>query len=131
MCSMDKRNLTSPTSSDNFANRLRVLRKSKNLSQQQLAEIIGIHYLQLGRYERDQSKPSAKRLQGLAEALDTTTDFLLEGETGDLAADRLRDEQLLRHFQAIEELPEPRKEIVKELLASFIRGEKVMELTAS
>jgi transcriptional regulator with XRE-family HTH domain len=54
---------------DGFAQRLRKLRKNKNLSRAELGEIMGLHYTHIGRYERGISMPSADTLKRMADAL--------------------------------------------------------------
>jgi transcriptional regulator with XRE-family HTH domain len=51
-----------------------------------LGKLVGIHHLQIGRYERDDVSPSAEVLKKLANALDASTDYLMNGITSDLAA---------------------------------------------
>ena len=60
-----------------FGNRLRQLRKEKNLTQQQLAELIGIKNGVISFYELGDRIPSPAVLRKLALALHVTTDYLL------------------------------------------------------
>ncbi len=52
------------------------LRKSKKLTQVQLAEKVGISEVMLNRIERGHSSPGAELLYSLADALGVTTDKL-------------------------------------------------------
>ena len=106
---------------NSFADRLQALRRDQNLSQRELAEKTSIHHVQLSRYESGKAVPTAASIQKLADALNTTSDFLIDGNTNDVAQDRLSDKELLGHFQAAEKLPESQKLIVKQLLHSFIK----------
>ena len=119
------------TTKEGFPERLRTLREGKGFSQRKLAEITGIHYLSIGKYERAQIKPLTDSLQRLADALDTSTDYLLEGTTGTLAAERLRDLDLLKQFQAIEKFDESKKAYIKQVLADLILAQKIQELAAN
>lgn len=60
-----------------FGNRLRQLRKEKNLTQQQLAELIGVKNGVISFYELGDRIPSPAVLRKLALALHVTTDYLL------------------------------------------------------
>ena len=60
---------------DGFAQRLKDLRKQKNLSQTDLGQLAGLHYTHIGRFERGTSRPSGDTLKRLAEALGVTSDY--------------------------------------------------------
>jgi transcriptional regulator with XRE-family HTH domain len=57
-----------------FGPRLRSLREAANLSQRQLAEMIGVVYQNIARLERGDRSPSWKTVVKLAEALGVSTD---------------------------------------------------------
>lgn len=65
-----------------FGNRLRQLRKDKNLTQQQLASMIGVKNSVISFYEVGERMPSPDALRKLALALHVTTDYLLGIERG-------------------------------------------------
>lgn len=105
---------------DGFAKRLRELRKQKNLSQTELGELAGLHYTHIGRFERGTSRPGGDTLKRLADALGVTSDYLLEGTTGEVAKARFEDRELLKQFQQVEQLPEEDKAVIKKLLDAFL-----------
>lgn len=110
---------------EGFAQRLRALRKARDLSQTQLGEKAGLHYTHIGRFERGTSRPGGDTLQRLADALDTTADYLLQGASDEAAAARVTDRELLRQFQAVEHLPDADKQVVKTLLDAFIAKRQI------
>lgn len=61
--------------------RIQERRKQLGLSQEELAEIIGSNQKQISKYETGKNDPTGDVLIALAEALDTTVDYLL-GRTG-------------------------------------------------
>lgn len=65
-----------------FGNRLRQLRKDRTLTQQQLAELIGVKNSVISFYEVGERMPSPDALRKLALALHTTTDYLLGIDRG-------------------------------------------------
>ena len=81
-----------------FAQRLKMLRKQRGFSQTELAELVGLHYTHIGRYERGISQPTAEPIQKLAEAFGVSGDFLLSGSTEEIAKASLEDRELLRLF---------------------------------
>jgi len=110
---------------EGFAQRLRTLRKARDLSQTQLGEKAGLHYTHIGRFERGTSRPGGDTLKRLADALDTTSDYLLQGASDEAAAARVTDRDLLRQFQAVEHLPDADKQVVKTLLDAFITRRQI------
>ena len=107
--------------------RIKHLRTAKNMTQSDLSEIVGLTYIQIGRYEKGKSNPSSDVLQKLASALDTTTDFLMSGDTEQVQA-QLSDKELLKQFREVELMEEKDKSIVKELIDAFITKRKVQQL---
>ena len=62
---------------DAFGERLRKLREMRNITQEQLAEKADIARTMIGRYETTDQLPSLDTLVRLADALGTSTDYLL------------------------------------------------------
>jgi transcriptional regulator with XRE-family HTH domain len=62
---------------ETFGQRVRTLRRKKGLSQKALAEYLGMREATLSRYENDKRAYQWGALIKLADALDTSTDFLL------------------------------------------------------
>jgi transcriptional regulator with XRE-family HTH domain len=110
---------------DSFAQRLRTLRKARDLSQTQLGQKAGLHYTHIGRFERGTSRPGGDTLQRLADALDTTSDYLLQGASDEAAQARVTDRDLLRQFQAVEHLSDADKHVVKTLLDAFLTRRQI------
>jgi transcriptional regulator with XRE-family HTH domain len=113
---------------NDFPRRFRQLRRQKNLSQAELGKMVGIHYTHIGRYERGLSKPNSETVKRLSEALGVTNDYLIEGETDEVAKARLEDRELLNQFREIEKLPEKDKSVVKIFLDAFISRKKIQAL---
>jgi len=59
-----------------FGTRLLSTRKKKKISQDELAKIIDTHAPVIGRYERDEVKPSIETATKIAEALEVSLDYL-------------------------------------------------------
>ena len=64
----------------NFATRLVELRKGRAMTQQVLADQVGIHVLQIRRYEAATSQPPLDVIRRLALALSASADSLVFGE---------------------------------------------------
>jgi transcriptional regulator with XRE-family HTH domain len=65
---------------DTFGERLRKLRKEKDITQGQLAEVLGVVPSAVGKYERlPQAYPSVEALIKISEYFDVSIDYLLKG----------------------------------------------------
>jgi transcriptional regulator with XRE-family HTH domain len=59
--------------------RLRMLRKLKNFSQEKLAQVLGLTFQQVQKYERADNRIGASRLHQIAEALGVQVSYFFEG----------------------------------------------------
>jgi transcriptional regulator with XRE-family HTH domain len=103
-----------------FKDRLKQARTKKGLSQSDLAKTIHVHVTNISRYERGENRPTSDVLSKLANALDTTVDFLMSGSLHDQADTEINDKELLSQFKRAEHLPQEKKRLVKEFLESFL-----------
>ncbi len=108
-----------------FGKKLRECREAKGLSQQDLAKRMGSVHTVIGRYERDEMKPSIDVVKKLADELDTTVGYLI-GEAKETKL--LKDPVMLQRFNEINELPERDKECVYSLLDAFIAKNKMQAI---
>lgn len=113
---------------DGFAQRLRELRKHKNLSQTELGQLAGLHYTHIGRFERGSSRPGGDTLKRVADALGVTSDYLLGGAVNAVAKARFEDRELLKQFQDVEQLSDEDKFVVKKLLDAFLIKKQLQAL---
>lgn len=114
-----------------FKNRLKQLRTEKGLSQKQLAEMVGAHVMNISRYERGENRPTSEVLSKLANALDTSVDYLMSGSTDDRAKALITDKELLSQFKRIEDLPDNKKSVIKELIDAFLFKQDIQQKLAS
>lgn len=63
----------------NIADRIQHLRKTKGISQEELADKIGVSRQAVSKWESEQSIPDIDKVILLSEYFETTTDFLLKG----------------------------------------------------
>lgn len=93
-----------------FGKRLTEVRKNKGLSQEDLAKHLGTKSPVIGRYERDEMKPSIDTANKLAEHLGVSLDYLI----GNI--DVLLDTNTLNRVLEVQQLPDD----VKDKLFYFI-----------
>lgn len=103
-----------------LADRIQQQRKDKGLSQSDLAKTVKIHFSNIGRYERGEAMPSADILNRIAQALDVSQDFLINGTLQDKASAQITDQELLSQFHRVEQLSPAKKALVKEFLDAFL-----------
>lgn len=108
--------------------RIKELRTLKKLTQSDLAKEVGLTYIQVGRYETQKSNPSSDVLQKLANALDTTTDYLMNGSQDEVVSAQLTDKELLKQFRAVEKLDSEDKHLVKTFIDAFLTKRQVQKL---
>lgn len=107
---------------DSFGKKLRDAREVKGFSQAELARQISSHHSIIGKYERDEVKPTVDVIKKLADVLDTTISFLM-GETEN--QDVFKDPVMFKRMADIESLPEKDKECLLLTVDNFIRATKM------
>jgi transcriptional regulator with XRE-family HTH domain len=120
----------SQKSKSKLGSRIMELRKAKNWSQSDLSAKVGVSYAQIGRYETKDAQPPAAVLKKIADALDTTVDFLVNGNTEDKANATLQDAEVIRYFKEVDALPQEDKNALLRVIAGFIRDVKTKQAYA-
>lgn len=110
-----------------FGKKLRECREAKSLSQSQLAKLLNTNHSIIGKYERDEVKPTVDVIKKLAEELNTTAGFLL-GETDDINI--LKDPVMLKRLNDIENMDSEDKKHILYVLDSFIKAAKIKNIAA-
>jgi transcriptional regulator with XRE-family HTH domain len=109
--------------------RIKELRTQKRLKQTELGAIVGLTYVQIGRYELGKAEPSSNMLSKLAKALDTTTDYLVNDDMNDASITaQLTDRELLKQFKEVELFSPEDKQVVKIFIDAFITKRHIQEL---
>ena len=115
----------------NLSDRLKKERTEKKLSQQKLAELANTHYSNIGRYERGDAKPSADVLNRIAQILEISPDYLINGTLENKAENSITDQELLNQFKKVEKFSDEKKKLVKEFLNAFIITSDLQQKLAS
>lgn len=98
-----------------FPDRLAKLRKDKGLTQQVLADLVGMHVIQIHRYESGSSQPTLEAIRKMALALSVSADELVFDRD-----ERNPDEDLRLQFEAITRFDPEERKVAKALLESLI-----------
>ncbi len=102
--------------------RIRHRRWMVGMTQQQLAEKVGIKFQQIQKYETGMNRVSASRLWDISEALDVKVGFFFDGlsegvdeQQNDLPADILADKEALELVRSYYAIPETQRKRLFEL----------------
>lgn len=105
-----------------FGKRLTEVRKDKKMSQDEMGKLVGVHGAVIGRYERDEVKPSIEMATQLAEALEVSLDYLV-GST-----DVLLEKSIVNRVLDIQQLKDNEKQHVFALLDAFLKQTKLQTI---
>ena len=95
------------------------------MSQDDLAKKVGVHGAVIGRYERDEVKPSIEMASKIANELGISLDYLV-GNT-----DLLLDADIISKIQEIQQLPEEDRNHLFYLLENILQNVKAKQAFAS
>jgi transcriptional regulator with XRE-family HTH domain len=112
---------------NDLGERLKALRKRADLSQTALAGKIGVSYSQYGRYELKGVQPPANILNKLADILNTSVDYLINGDSDEKAKATLKNTDLLQKFREIEAMPESEQHSIMNVINAYIRDFKTRQ----
>lgn len=87
--------------------------------------LIEVHHSIIGKYERDEVKPSIDMVKKMADVLDTTVGYLL-GEAKNTSA--LKDQAMLKRINDINNLPAQDKEHILYAIDGLIKAAKLKTL---
>jgi len=99
------------------------VRKEKEMSQDALAKALDATPTTIGRYERDEVKPSIEVAAKIAAVLEVSVDFLI-GNSDNF----IKDKALLKRINEILSLNDKDREHVFALLDAFLRDNKAKKV---
>ena len=86
-----------------FGENVAAARKRKSFSQEELAKKVGTIAVTIGRYERNEIKPSIDVATKIADALDVSLDYLVG------SSDAILEKALVKKITDIQKMPEDDK----------------------
>lgn len=110
-----------------FGKKLRECRENKNLSQSKLAQQLNVHHTIIGRYERDEVKPTIDIVKRIAIELGTTVGYLL-GETEE--SNLFKDPVMLQRLAELDKMESSEKGHILHVLDGFIKSVKLKNIAA-
>lgn len=103
-----------------LAKKIVQLRKERNLTQKELASMVGVHFSHMSRYERGISLPSIEVVRKLAQMFHVSADFLLFDDSQAMVRANIADQELLQQFERLSRMSEREKTAVKTVLEAVI-----------
>ena len=107
-----------------FSKRFIQLRKERKLTQQQMADTVGIHITQVKRYEAGQAQPSVELLKKIATAFNVTTDWLIFSED-----ERELPNDLQLKFEAVSQMSADDQQVIQSMIDGMILKHTASQLS--
>jgi ribosome-binding protein aMBF1 (putative translation factor) len=108
-----------------FGKRLTEARKKKGLSHDELAKSLSTKGPVIGRYERDEMKPSIDVATKIADLLGVSLDYLVGN------SDELLDKPTLNRIMEVQKLPEEKRNFILNFIDMALRDFKAKQAYAS
>ncbi len=100
----------------NFGKRVRSLRTSKNISQEKLAELCGLHPTYIGQLERGEKSPTLDSIYKISVGLETPLDKLFQN----LCFVSAEEDIAAAVYNEIIKLPEAKQKAIKNIITDII-----------
>lgn len=114
-----------------FPAKLATFRKQKGLTQERLAEKVGVGIAQMRRYEKGASSPTLEVIKNMSRVLGVSSDELIFDEREGVASTKILDRKLLEQFESLAKLNPKDQEAVKIVLESIIIKNRLEEVMPS
>jgi len=111
-----------------FAEKLSKLRNERGLTQQEMANLVGVGIAQVRRYEKGKSSPTLDVIKNIARTLGVSADELIFDEHERVAAAKIPDRKLLEQFELIAKLNPHDKDAIKTILDCVILKSRLEEV---
>ena len=109
-----------------FGKKLKEAREAKGLSQSELGRLLETNHSIIGKYERDEVKPTIDAVKRLANVLDTSVGFLVD-ESGD--SDIFKDNKMVKRLKDISSFSDSDKDYILYTLDALINNVKLKNIT--
>jgi len=92
-----------PLSSKEIGEKVRLLRKHAGMTQEKLAELVGVSFQQIQKYENGSTKLNTDKLQKVANALKVPASAFFEEDTYERPPLSDREKKLIKAFRGLED----------------------------
>lgn len=110
--------------------KIKELRKKKNLSQQELADIVGLHLTHMSRIENGHNEPSLEVLRKLMDIFEVSADFLLNDDLESYEV-KIKDKSLAERIRLLDSLDEKNREALLQVIDNMLTNQRMKQLLAT
>lgn len=112
---------------NHLGERIQALRKQLGISQVDLAKKIKVSKSMINRYENRGVQPPADVLNKIAGMLNTSVDFLINGNKDEKAKATLKNSELLQKFKEVDAMPEKEQNMLLHYINIYLRDFKARQ----
>ena len=107
-----------------FAERLKLLRQARSMTQSRLAELLAVNPRAYSRWERGDNVPHLETLVKIADILQVTLDELV-GRTKEVSDPKIHNNELMSLYHQVDQLPDNEQQALVLVIDSFVRKAQV------
>lgn len=108
--------------------KIRRLRKTKDWSQAELAEKVGVHTVHLSHLETGRYQPSIDLLKKLAQVFEVSTDYLLNDDEDESSPIAVEDKNWHQRIRLIDDLDGEERDALLKIIDSLLTKKKLFDL---
>ena len=109
-----------------FGDKIKSARIAKKLTQQKLAEIIGVKHNSVSDWENDKSKPDMDTIELICGALDITPSYIMgtksDEEYGNIVGNLMSEPDMLDMIEEYKLLSDNDKKAIRQIISSLSRN---------
>lgn len=111
--------------------KIKQLRKEKDLPQTKFSEMVGIHLNHLRRCETNESMPSAEIIQKICKTFHVSADYLLFDEDVQLKlSEQFKDKELFNLIIDADKLDEEKRKFIKKCITMSINEDRIRQMVS-
>lgn len=107
--------------------KIKELRKKAGLSQQDLADRVGIHLTYLSRLENGHNEPSIEVIRKLMEVFEVSADYLLNNDNDSFEV-QIKDKTLAERIRLVDTLDQKNREALAQIIDEMLTNQKMRQL---
>lgn len=107
--------------------KIKMLRKKKKISQQELANRMGIHITYLSRLENGHFKPSLDVIKKFVEVFEVTYDYLINDDLDHYEV-KIQDKSLAERMQLVDSLADDDRHALRQIIDTMLTKKRMLDL---
>ena len=107
--------------------KIKILRKKKKMSQQELANKVGIHITYLSRLENGHFQPSLDIIKKMVEVFEVNCEYLINDDLDDYSV-KIQDKSLAERMQLVDSLEDDDRHALRQIIDTMLTKKKMLDL---